>query len=450
MLTLVKKTSMVLFFTLYGYQAYAQSLDLSLTTETTIQTGQTFDVKIRSLQNVPLDSFEIIFKFDESQIRFDSFKFLDNTSFCGGGISQRSDSLIIWYGCHPFPVTLTMDSTFLTFKFEVIGCAGSQANVELIEGAGYLGTSIYTVSPINVMPQIICRENISQKDTSICVGQEFLGVAIQKDTVLSEILSDSCACDSIIQYRVFGKSLPEGTITVDLVDCIDEIYSLEFVPDGIDGMVFQYNWSDGSSNPNNIVLDSGTMELIVTDEFSCQNTFYADWGGRSILDISIDTSRSGFAMLLTVNQVSAGPLQFLWNTGNKSNEIQVTESGTYSVIVQDSLGCIDSASIDINLDSEFNFFIPDAFSPNEDNTNDYWSVFFGQAIEGIENLEIFDRWGGKIYSRPIANREESLQLWDGISSSGIKVDLNIVVYSLTLKYFNGRKVRQSGTLHIIQ
>lgn len=68
-----------------------------------------------------------------------------------------------------------------------------------------------------------------------------------------------------------------------------------------------------------------------------------------------------------------------------------------SLTVMNSYGCMSTFSISIKVEPEFTFYIPNAFSPtNNDGIND---VFTGYGV-GIKefNMMIFDRWGKCIYS----------------------------------------------------
>lgn len=68
---------------------------------------------------------------------------------------------------------------------------------------------------------------------------------------------------------------------------------------------------------------------------------------------------------------------------------------TIYCLISNADGCtaIDSISIRI-IDNKV--YVPNVFSPNGDNINDVFTVF-GTAST-IKLLEIFDRWGNRVYS----------------------------------------------------
>ncbi len=84
------------------------------------------------------------------------------------------------------------------------------------------------------------------------------------------------------------------------------------------------------------------------------------------------------------------------------------KSGKYAValVVQNSHGCIDTVTRIITVTDEFTFYVPDAFSPNNDGVND---VFMAKG-EGIEHLEmqVFNRWGELIFFTAYSGEG-----WDG-------------------------------------
>lgn len=74
-------------------------------------------------------------------------------------------------------------------------------------------------------------------------------------------------------------------------------------------------------------------------------------------------------------------------------------------------GCTDDTTLEVIVEPEFTFYIPNAFTPNNDGIND---VFFGTGI-GIAKYEmwIFDRWGNLIFTCTDLN-----QTWDGTVQGG--------------------------------
>jgi len=71
---------------------------------------------------------------------------------------------------------------------------------------------------------------------------------------------------------------------------------------------------------------------------------------------------------------------------------------------------------------ENKFIVPNAFSPNEDEVNDYFQVF-GYDIENVE-LYVYNRWGNMVYEY---NGAYPMIGWDGIYK-GIEQEIGVYVY----------------------
>jgi gliding motility-associated-like protein len=85
-----------------------------------------------------------------------------------------------------------------------------------------------------------------------------------------------------------------------------------------------------------------------------------------------------------------------------------TEVGNYVValIVKSDFGCSDTIVKFVPVGEDFNLYIPNSFTPNEDGINDV----FQPKGNGISKytLEIFDRWGEKVFQT-----NDFLEGWDG-------------------------------------
>ena len=99
---------------------------------------------------------------------------------------------------------------------------------------------------------------------------------------------------------------------------------------------------------------------------------------------------------------------YLWNTGETSQSVEVEHSGLYRVTAMHD-PCEASASIEIPF-CELNIYLPNAFSPsNQDGLNDLFGLD-ARAQHQIEDcsIYIYNRWGELVF---YSNRKEFQ--WDG-------------------------------------
>lgn len=168
-----------------------------------------------------------------------------------------------------------------------------------------------------------------------------------------------------------------------------------------------YLWSTGATTASISVSPStNTTYSVITGDSICSSSASITVKINSLPTLSVEGNAilcAGSAGILTVY----GGNSYQWSTGASTQTIVVFASGTYSVSVNDLSNCKNYGMIEIT--EEFcdpQFYIPDAFTPNEDNKNDLFLVY-GSLISDFE-MEIFDRWGELLFTSRDLNKG-----WDG-------------------------------------
>jgi len=83
-----------------------------------------------------------------------------------------------------------------------------------------------------------------------------------------------------------------------------------------------------------------------------------------------------------------------------------------------SQGCIASDSLYLNVEDKPRLYIPNAFSPNGDGRNDRFQLFgFAPGIREVEQLSVFDRWGGLVFQSQHEAVNGPNGGWDGTIGS---------------------------------
>ncbi len=91
------------------------------------------------------------------------------------------------------------------------------------------------------------------------------------------------------------------------------------------------------------------------------------------------------------------------------------QAGNYNVTlnVTNEHGCSDTVVHNIVVHNPFVFWVPNAFSPNGDQVNDYFGPQGEGVLEDSYLMRVFDRWGRQIYFTTDINAP-----WDGRDASG--------------------------------
>ena len=121
--------------------------------------------------------------------------------------------------------------------------------------------------------------------------------------------------------------------------------------------------------------------------------------------------------------------------------ITPTEGATYEVIFRDKNGCEWRDLINILVKVTRLVKVPNVFTPNDDGTNDYLTVFSNDPDAKVLEMQIYDRWGELIYEfsaenfadgLPVNDRDNNMY-WDG-TFRGKKVNPAVFVWKVTIAY----------------
>lgn len=104
----------------------------------------------------------------------------------------------------------------------------------------------------------------------------------------------------------------------------------------------------------------------------------------------------------------------------KVQNFSYSEAGIYKVPLKSEIACDSLIRLELDV---FGIFIPDAFSPNGDATNDVFRVFAQEGRVSTIDMQIFDRWGN--------------QLFRGTAWEGLDADLGVYVYLIDIAFENG-------------
>jgi gliding motility-associated-like protein len=133
---------------------------------------------------------------------------------------------------------------------------------------------------------------------------------------------------------------------------------------------------------------------------------------------------------------------YLWSTGETTQNIAVNKPGKYALTIEDSNKCLVSDTIQLlQKKGDFTLWIPNAFTPNDDGMNDRFPE--NEMKFGVE-ISIYSRWGELIW------HTEGYDTWDGKLSNGEICSDNLLMYYI--KYRDCQKIMRvkTGTFYILK
>ena len=231
-----------------------------------------------------------------------------------------------------------------------------------------------------------------------------------------------------------------------------------------DANEFYWNFGDGSSdtsqNPSHIYLDAGsyTVNHLVKTERGCLGkivvpsaviVYPLPVANFSNVPESASIQNPSIAFIDASTNAAKWEWDFGDNSGtviSKNTEHTYKDTGTYIVrlITTSDKGCIDTVYKRVIVKEEFAFYIPNAFTPNNDGVNDHF-VTLGLGIKNFE-MNIYDRWGLKIfYSSDIRKG------WNGkVQDSETPCQMDVYVYKIDIIDLQGVEHNYVGRISLVR
>ncbi|MCO6476622.1 MAG: gliding motility-associated C-terminal domain-containing protein [Phaeodactylibacter sp.] len=223
----------------------------------------------------------------------------------------------------------------------------------------------------------------------------------------------------------------------------------------LDGVVF------GSSGQFS-ALFADTYTVVVQDAAGCEEEFNQTVAGAPELVVELGDTRSlqlGDSLLLTAQaSPGSGGLVYTWSladsTGSKEAGQSVwvspaISSGYYVDVLDTVTLCRASDFVLVNVRTNRRVFIPNAFSPNEDGSNDFFTVYGDQAVTRVKALRVFSRGGSLVYEALDFMPNNSGAGWNG-TFRGLELDPGLFAYIAEVEFVDGRTEVYTGDVMLIR
>jgi gliding motility-associated-like protein len=290
--------------------------------------------------------------------------------------------------------------------------------------------------------------------------------SVNHSGVYTLTVKDLNGCSNSTTSTIHVIQLPQGSLVSDKMQgcvpfCADFNYSNSAPNASVITTTWELNRKTFSGKTFNYCFTT-VGEHIITGKFKdtqtgCLNTQTVVVQGLPVPQADFrwlpETPIEGLEDVLFVNS-SIGEKQetFSWffvdNTNYKTQSENTSfffrEAGVYPVayIVKNAYGCSDSIVKVITIAPDFNFYVPDAFTPNGDDRNE----IFTPVVRGVKlyDLKIFNRWGNLIFHSTDVNNG-----WDGtFNSEECKQD--VYVWKAGVSSIHGEAKQYSGQVTLLR
>ncbi|OAV43269.1 M43 family zinc metalloprotease [Lewinella sp. 4G2] len=124
-------------------------------------------------------------------------------------------------------------------------------------------------------------------------------------------------------------------------------------------------------------------------------------------------------------------------------------TGAATVTAVDPSGCVIDAELQLIVDRKDLVYIPSAFSPNSDGNNDRFRIYPGPAVVAVESLEVYQRWGGRVFRSESNDPASDLASWDG-RLDGKLMNPAVFIYRAQVRLFTGEVVSYTGDVVLMR
>ena len=220
---------------------------------------------------------------------------------------------------------------------------------------------------------------------------------------------------------------------------------------------YNFFWDSGQPTSGLSGLDTGTYHVTVTDSGGCtiDTSFVIINDNALSIRVVPDTAsiNEGDLVQLGIDAISngAGNIQYTWTpvaglscTDCPDPNAAPTQTTEYIVQAISDSGCVATSYTTITVDPQHQIYVPNAFSPNNDGINDYWEIYGYKKAWVYLSVEIFDRWGEKIFESHDIDFK-----WDG-TYRGTPVVIGVYTYILTVVNVDGFSTSNHGAITIIK
>lgn len=121
----------------------------------------------------------------------------------------------------------------------------------------------------------------------------------------------------------------------------------------------------------------------------------------------------------------------------------------YTLTLVSNDGCATSDSVNISVEKIRRVFIPNAFSPNGDGINDFFTIYAGKEVAEISSFRLFNRWGAVVLERNNFLPNDPTFGWDGYFR-GKEVESGIFVWTARIAFIDGEVIAYSGDVVVIK
>ncbi len=279
--------------------------------------------------------------------------------------------------------------------------------------------------------------------------------------------NEGCIVTKVLQIEVEECCQEPSDISLLLKDAIDPVCAGDSLGaiflSGMGGTPFyEYSFDGGDFTGGSAFynLPAGTYPVVIRDTKGCIDSIEVTLVDPPVLtvdageDVTIvlggDTQLSGTVLPSgNIDSLVWSPPDSLSCIDCLNPGTDVTNQTTYTLTATDLAGCSASDEVTVFVEKIRPIYIPNAFSPNFDGTNDYFTLYGNVAAQSIVEFRVFNRWGAMVWEgrNLIPGHEPSG--WDGMFR-GEKMQPDVFAFYAIVRFIDGVEILYEGDVTLFR
>lgn len=354
---------------------------------------------------------------------------------------------------NPIQITATNDTIYTVQGTDSTGCTSLPMNIQILVNplpiVSFSGDTVLCDGQSGTIHAHSSIPNSTFNWSSIPISTDSITITPTTTTSYPIEITSPLGCVQLDTIMVVVEDQLQVSIAGKNTLCEGDLNSLNATSNYPNT---QYIWLPSNNNDTTIqvgISDTGWVYLTgsIPSCGSDLDSILIKVGDIPIIQpISNDTICKGTDLTINVI-VSPSNAEISWQPlqENSPSVILTPEKTTTYTVVANIGNCLsEPQNFTIVVNPICDVIVPNVFSPNGDEINDYFSLIDYQGIAKL-NCKIFNRWGNLINE---FNTPEFK--WNGKSNNGIPVADGTYFYIIKATITNGHTIQKNGPINLIR
>ncbi|PTM13349.1 MAG: hypothetical protein DA408_07005 [Bacteroidetes bacterium] len=288
-------------------------------------------------------------------------------------------------------------------------------------------------------------------------GNTINGVPIG-DHIAQVTSANGCVYEVPFTVRPYNRPWTALAMAPGCTDPQSGAIRIELAPTD-ETLSFSLDGEHFSTEPLFAGLSAGTYKLYVNYGARCTltDTITVPGAASLVLELPEDQVIPWGTSLPIEPQTTAGPgATFRWTpaatldcTTCEKVVAKPLETTRYRLSVTNAAGCLAEDEMLVRVARKSHYFVPNAFSPNGDGHNDYFTLFAEATVAEITYLAVYDRWGEQVFVRTNFLPNDEQTGWNGQVKAQPAAPGTYVYYA-ELKLIAGELIQVKGDVTLLR